>query len=108
MGVSAAPSRRTFNVATKVSQEFDILACERENRPSVTVVIPTLNEAKNLPWVFERLSPDWEIIVVDGFSTDGTLDVIEQLRPDVKVLIQRSKGKGQALAQGFAAATGDV
>jgi len=41
-------------------------------RVRVSVIIPTLNEAENLPHVFSRL-PDGlhEVIVVDGHSTDG-------------------------------------
>jgi glycosyltransferase involved in cell wall biosynthesis len=77
--------------------------------PRVSVVIPTLNEARNLPHVFARLPPDvHEVIVVDGHSVDGTLAVARSLRPDVRVVLQTRKGKGNALACGFAAATGDV
>jgi glycosyltransferase involved in cell wall biosynthesis len=75
----------------------------------VSVVIPTLNEAENLPHVFPRL-PDGlhEVIVVDGRSTDGTVEVARRLRPDVRIVMQDGKGKGNALAAGFAAATGDI
>jgi glycosyltransferase involved in cell wall biosynthesis len=76
---------------------------------SVSVVVPTLNEAKNLPFVFDRLPVGLhEVIVVDGHSTDGTVDVAKQLRPDVRVVHQLGKGKGDALSCGFAACTGDV
>ena len=75
----------------------------------VSVVIPALNEAENLPHVLPRL-PDGlhEVIVVDGHSTDGTVDVARRLRPDVRIVTQLGKGKGNALAAGFAAATGDI
>ena len=75
----------------------------------VSVVIPTLNEAENLPHVLPRL-PDGlhEVIVVDGRSTDGTVEVARRLRPDVRIVMQDGKGKGNALAAGFAAATGDI
>ena len=77
--------------------------------PRVSVVIPTLNEARNLPHVFARLPADvHEVIVVDGHSVDGTPEVARQLRPDVRVVMQTRKGKGNALACGFEAATGDV
>ena len=76
---------------------------------TVSVVIPTLNEAANLPHVFGRLPGRLhEVIVVDGHSTDGTVDVARQLRPDVRIVLQEGKGKGDALACGFAACTGDV
>jgi glycosyltransferase involved in cell wall biosynthesis len=73
------------------------------------VVIPTLNEARNLPYVFSRLPADiHEVIVVDGHSVDDTVTVARQLRPDVRVVQQTRHGKGNALACGFQAATGDV
>jgi glycosyltransferase involved in cell wall biosynthesis len=49
-----------------------------------------------------------EVIVVDGFSTDGTSDVARVLRPDVKIVHQQQRGKGDALRCGFEAATGDI
>jgi glycosyltransferase involved in cell wall biosynthesis len=77
--------------------------------PKITVVIPTLNEARNLPHVFSRLPRGLhEVIVVDGHSVDGTPVVARRLRPDVRVIAQSRHGKGNALACGFAAATGDI
>lgn len=77
--------------------------------PTITVVIPTLNEAKNLPDVLNRL-PEWidEVIIVDGHSTDETVAVAKGCRPDVKIVLQDGKGKGNALACGFRAASGDI
>jgi glycosyltransferase involved in cell wall biosynthesis len=76
---------------------------------TISVVIPTLNEAANLPHVFARM-PDSidEIVIVDGHSTDDTVEVARALRPDVRIVLQRGKGKGNALACGFAAARGDI
>lgn len=79
------------------------------SRPRVSVVIPTLNEALNIPYVFDRLPADvHEVIVVDGHSVDDTLAVAQRLRPDVRALKQTRRGKGNALACGFAAASGDI
>jgi glycosyltransferase involved in cell wall biosynthesis len=77
--------------------------------PSVSVVIPALNEARNLPHVFARL-PDGihEVIVVDGHSRDDTCAVARQLRADTRIVKQTRTGKGNALACGFAAATGEI
>ncbi len=77
--------------------------------PRVSVVVPTLNEAANLPHVFGAL-PDGlhEVIVVDGRSTDDTIAVARRLRPDVRIVLERRAGKGAALAAGFAAVTGDI
>ena len=49
-----------------------------------------------------------EVIVVDGFSTDDTLDVARLLSPDAKIVLQQYRGKGDALRCGFEAATGDI
>jgi glycosyltransferase involved in cell wall biosynthesis len=77
--------------------------------PRVSVVVPTLNEAANLPHVFAELPYGLhEVIVVDGFSKDDTIEVARQLRPDVKIVLQDRRGKGNALARGFAAASGDI
>ncbi len=77
--------------------------------PTVSVVIPTLNEVESLPWVIENL-PDWvsEVVIVDGLSTDRTEVLARKLRPDVVVVHQFQRGKGAALRAGFAAATGDI
>jgi glycosyltransferase involved in cell wall biosynthesis len=78
-------------------------------QPRISVIIPTLNEARNLEHVFAALPAGLhEVIVVDGRSTDGTPEVARQLRPDARVISQTRKGKGNALACGFAAATGDI
>ena len=78
-------------------------------QPRVSVVIPTLNEARNLSHVFDALPEGLhEVILVDGHSTDGTPDTARKLRPDVQVIDQTRTGKGNALACGFAAASGDI
>lgn len=76
--------------------------------PRVSVVVPTYNEARNLPFVFALMPEVFEVIVVDGRSTDDTVAVAKRLRPGVRVVSQTRKGKGNALACGFAAAQGDI
>lgn len=81
----------------------------RVDVPSVTVVIPTLNEARNLSFVLERI-PEWvdEVIVVDGLSVDDTVAVARSFRRDVRILAVKQRGKGHALRAGFADASGDI
>ncbi|WP_261565007.1 glycosyltransferase family 2 protein [Frankia gtarii] len=76
--------------------------------PTVSIIVPTLNEARNLPHVLVRLPHDAEIILVDGHSTDDTVEVARRIRPDVIVTHQNRRGKGNALACGFAEASGDI
>ncbi len=76
---------------------------------TVSVVIPALNEAENLPHVLPRIPRGvHEVILVDGHSVDGTVDVARKLRPTIRVVQQGGKGKGDALRCGFAAATGEI
>ncbi|WP_432985954.1 glycosyltransferase family 2 protein [Dactylosporangium sp. CA-233914] len=77
--------------------------------PLISVVVPALNEERNLPYVFERL-PDrlHEVVLVDGGSHDRTVEVARRLRPDLVVVRQTRKGKGNALACGFAHCTGEI
>ena len=77
--------------------------------PLVSFVIPTLNEAKNLPHLLPRI-PEWayEVIIIDGRSTDDTVQVARQLRPDVRIVMEPRRGKGAALQAGFRAARGEV
>src|ERR1700722_3537479 len=84
-------------------------ALERLTGQRVSVVIPALNEARNLEHVFAALPAGLhEVILVDGHSTDGTPEIALQLLPGVRLVTQTRKGKGNALACGFAAATGDI
>lgn len=77
--------------------------------PRISVVIPTLNEAQNLPHVLPRI-PEcvYEVLLVDGHSTDGTSEIARQIRPDIRIINQDGRGKGAALRSGFMSATGDI
>jgi glycosyltransferase involved in cell wall biosynthesis len=75
----------------------------------ISVIIPTLNEAVGIRALLTNL-PDWidEMIVVDGPSTDGTLDAVASVCPKALLLKQPGIGKGDAIKEGLRAATGDV
>ncbi len=86
-----------------------------------TLIVPTLNEAASIGHVLESFRAaagaanatlfardpiDWEILVVDGASTDGTEALAEAA--GARVLVERRKGYGRAYRTGFEAANGDV
>jgi glycosyltransferase involved in cell wall biosynthesis len=80
----------------------------RPDRPTVSAVIPTLNEAENLRWLLPRLSMVDEVIIIDGQSTDGSADIARLLRPDAVIISEPPSGKGTAMRTGMAAASCDV
>jgi glycosyltransferase involved in cell wall biosynthesis len=76
---------------------------------TVSVVVPTLNEVRNLPFVLPRI-PTWvdQVVLVDGGSEDGTVEVARTLLPGIDVVRELRPGKGAALQAGFRAAYGDI
>ena len=86
-----------------------------------TLVIPTLNESESIAHVlrtfrraaeaanasiFRSTPVDWEVVVVDGASTDGTAAIAAA--EGARVIVERRAGYGRAYKTGFAAAQGDV
>jgi glycosyltransferase involved in cell wall biosynthesis len=89
--------------------DFWMIADGRLAAPTVSVVVPAKNEARNLAHVFASI-PLWvdEVVLVDGHSADDTVAEARRLLPDVRVVAQRGRGKGDALGAGFAAAKSDI
>src|SRR4051794_21697893 len=102
-------TRRRHRGTQPLRPDSDEASVSTALEPRVSVVIPTLNEAKNLPHVFSRLPAGLhEIVLVDGRSVDDTVAVARALRPDVRIVHQPVRGKGDALCAGFRACTGDI
>jgi rSAM/selenodomain-associated transferase 2 len=76
-------------------------------RPRLSVIIPTLNEAKNLPRAVmsARLARNAEVVVADGGSVDGTVSVAQGL--GVRV-VRCEKGRAAQMNVGAEAATGEM
>lgn len=86
-----------------------------------TLIVPTLNEAESVghvlttfraaaeaanPVLFPRDPLEWEVLVVDGASTDGTAEIARAA--GARVITERRKGYGRAYQTGFAEAKGEV
>jgi glycosyltransferase involved in cell wall biosynthesis len=105
MSITAVSSLRNATTPVDLPRQ----RTSRPQRPRVSVVVPTLNEELNIGWVLHRLPAGLhEVILVDGRSTDGTVATARRIRPDIRVLNQRARGKGAALALGLSAVTGDI
>ncbi len=74
----------------------------------VSVIIPTFNEAENIAEVLASIPGDYptEILVVDGGSQDGTVEIA--LSAGARVIGEPRKGYGWACAAGLAAAQGEI
>ena len=81
--------------------------------PRISIVTPVKNGQK---WVRQTIEsvlgqgyPNLEYIVVDGGSTDGTLDILNEYRGRIsRILCEPDEGMYDAIGKGFAAATGEV
>jgi cellulose synthase/poly-beta-1,6-N-acetylglucosamine synthase-like glycosyltransferase/peptidoglycan/xylan/chitin deacetylase (PgdA/CDA1 family) len=81
--------------------------------PFASMVVPAYNESVGIERAVRSLAasdyPDFEVVVVDDGSTDGSADLVERLGLErVRVIRQPNAGKPAALNRGVAAARGDV
>jgi glycosyltransferase involved in cell wall biosynthesis len=81
--------------------------------PSISIVTPSLNQGRFLRQclhsVFEQRYPSVEVLVIDGGSTEGSLDVLREF--DDRLAYWKSgpdAGQSDAINQGFQRATGDL
>src|SRR5207245_6178150 len=80
---------------------------------TVSVIIPAMNEAEGIGCTLEALPIEQllksgystEVLVVDGCSTDNTLDIARS--KGAKIIVERRRGYGRAYKTGFQSATGD-
>jgi hypothetical protein len=115
-----APSTRASHVGGVPLIDVEALAAReplpyvgpdrrRERSTKVSVVVPAMNEGRNIGQVLSRL-PDglFEVILVDGNSHDDTIEAARAAYPGIRVLTQSGRGKGDAFRTGFAAVTGNL
>ena len=107
---TAAEATVDYEVSTASSAPRERLAtaAEAPELGMVSLIVPAMNEERNVEWVLERI-PDVvdEVILVDGHSSDATVAVARAAYPGIVVVQQEGKGKGAALRTGFATARGE-
>jgi len=89
---------------------YSLPTFNRIYNPLVSLVIPTLNEEKNLPLVLPLIPTNLvdEVILVDGRSSDATVKTARTLMPSIKVIFEKKRGKGAAMLAGYKASRGDI
>ncbi len=118
LDASAAPARPGNPPVAPAERMAPQLGRSRPAVPSVSCVVPCHNEAENLAELLPRLmaalgqlSPQWEIVLVDDGSSDGTADRAASWTlagPVRLVQLSRNFGKEAALTAGMQAAGGDI
>lgn len=84
----------------------------KSNHNTISIIIPTKNEEKNLSWVLKRIKRvasrigKHEIIIVDGHSKDNTREVAQEF--GCRVILDHGKGKGEAMRVGGKKARGAI
>lgn len=82
-------------------------------RPKISIIMPVWNERKTVETAVRRihaLDVDKEIIVIDDYSTDGSREILKNIRQELKlklILHAKNKGKGAAVQNGAAHAKGE-
>ncbi|MGZ6616427.1 MAG: glycosyltransferase family 2 protein, partial [Solirubrobacteraceae bacterium] len=101
--------RRRHREILPTSYSERMRATRAAERPTVSAVVPALNEEHGIGWVVEHI-PSWvtEVVLVDGLSTDLTEALAQRIKPDLRVVHQHKRGKGAALRAGFAAAQAEI
>lgn len=74
----------------------------------VTLLILTYNEIEGMRAIMPQIDPSWydELVIVDGGSTDGTIEYAKE--HSYPIFVQREPGLGAAYAEGLQRATGDI
>lgn len=82
----------------------------------VSIIIPTLNEVSSLGRTLRHLQlldpPAWEVVIVDGSSNDGTVELAQSVAKktslQIKILTSTQRGRSVQMNRGAEVATGDV
>lgn len=89
------------------------MANNTQSWPRITVVTPSYNQGQfleeTLRSVLDQNYPNLELIVIDGGSTDNSVEIIRRYAPRLAYWVsERDKGQSEAINKGFARATGDI
>jgi glycosyltransferase involved in cell wall biosynthesis len=110
----SVPTLRNYNNTSKENAVFDKKVHDnRIRQPLVTVVTPVLNGSKYLAQAIDSILgqsyPHIELIIIDGLSDDGTIEIIKKYDHRIKYWSSsKDSGAADAINKGFEVASGDI
>ncbi len=97
----------------RLDETQDNVAIERKNTAKISIVMPSYNQVhfieRSILSVLNQGHPNLEFIIIDGGSTDGTINLIKKYESHLAYWVSEpDQGQSDALNKGFARATGDI
>lgn len=84
----------------------------RKNTPKFSIITPSLNQVffieETIKSVLSQKNVEVEYIIIDGGSTDGTVDIIKKYGRKIKWISEKDSGQTNALNKGLRIATGEI
>lgn len=81
--------------------------------PTISIIMPSFNQGefieKAIQSVISQTATNWELIIIDGGSTDDTKDVVNRYKKYISHLIsERDNGQADAIKKGFELSRGEI
>ncbi len=104
-------SCRTAGSQINSDHDFKHLSTESK-APRISIIVPCYNASefveRTIRSIIDQGYPNFECIVMDGGSTDGTLDILKKYESKINWKSERDKGQSDAINKGLRLATGDI
>ena len=101
----------TMNTIKNIENVFRDIELKRRGRNMISLIAPNLNEAKYLPTFLKSLESqthqDFQLIIIDGGSTDGSVQIAEGFGR-ARVVVDETRNIGYIRNVGSSFATGDI
>ena len=80
--------------------------------PKISIITPSYNQGqyieRTIRSILDQRYPNLEYLIIDGGSTDVTIDILKQYAPRLKWISEKDEGQADAINKGIRLATGDI